>query len=149
VVSFSTSEPIGIGRGSSAAVSCVAFYEGINLDNGDPASYPGEYGANGAFLTCYAQGNPLPSIDITAIRPIENAPVVTGFTSKWQVTVDNVTPGALGPCKPPLGGVCTRPAQGTKVHLVFDRLPPGATLRRTTGAVVATDAVNLTFLIPP
>jgi hypothetical protein len=146
VVTFMTSEPIGLGRGQSFPISCVAFYEGVNLDNGDPAAYPGEYDNMGQSLTCYAQGNPLPAMDITAIRPIEQAPVITGFAARWQVAVDS--PTTTGPCKP-LGGTCTRPSVGTKVHLVFDRLPPSQTVRRTNGAVVATDPTNLTFVIPP
>jgi hypothetical protein len=147
VVTFKTSEPIGLGRGVSNAISCIAFYENVNLDNGDPASYPGEYNNGGQSLTCWAQGVPLPSMDITAVRPVEQAPVLTGFATKWQVTVDNVTAGFQGPCKS-LGIACTRPGAGTRLHLVFDRLPPSQTVRRTNGAVVATDPTNLVLTIP-
>jgi hypothetical protein len=147
VVTFRTSEPIGLGRGVTNPISCIAFYENVNLDNGDPASYPGEYNNGGQSLTCWAQGVPLPPMDITAIRPIEQAPVITGFATKWSVIVDNVTAGFQGPCKS-LGIACTRPSAGTKIHLVFDRLPPAQTVRRTSGAVVATDPTNLVLTIP-
>ncbi len=146
-VQFALTEPIGLGRGLSGGISCIAFYEGVNLDNGDSAPYPGEYDNNGQSLQCYAQGSPLPALDITAIYPIEQAPVITGFATRWAVNIDQ--PATTGPCKPIAGITCTRPAVGTKVHLVFDKLPPGSTLRRTNGDVVATDAVNLTFVVPP
>jgi hypothetical protein len=148
IVTFQLSEPIGLGQGRTGAISCVAFYENINLDNGAPTAYPGEYNNNGQSLTCWAQGSPLPAMDITAIRPVEVAPVTTGFTTRYQVTVDNITAGFQGPCSA-AGITCSRPAAGTKVHLVFDKLPPSQTVRRTNGQVVATDATHLVFNIPP
>jgi hypothetical protein len=141
-VTFSFSQPIGIGFGSSGSVSCVVYYEGINLDNGDPAAWPGEWN-NGVGLTC-----PNPALDITAMRPQEslNMPV-TGFSSKWQVIFDNTA--TTSSCKPPFtrGTGCAPPSSGTVMHFVFSKTTAAGTIKLPDGTPVS-DSPTRVLTIP-
>jgi hypothetical protein len=142
VVQFS--EPIGIGNASTAAVSCVVYYEAVNLDGDANITYPGEYSASA--LAC-----PNPSLDITAMTPLENTAAgmpVTGFSSRWQVTFDNAGNGACKPgvLKAPVGP-CVVPASGTAVHFVFGRTVGTATVKRADGTPVS-DSAQLIAVIP-
>jgi hypothetical protein len=154
-VTFTLNEPIGIGAGNTGAIDCVAFYEGANLDNGDPASYVGEYEPP-TPVECWAQGNPPPPMNVTALVPIEQPQqpgLTTGFASKFLVNINNtasVPPG--GPnslaCKPGVPAPCSGPQSGNKIHLVFSRLPVSQTVRRTNGQPVVEDPVKLVITIP-
>ena len=152
IVTFSFNEPVGLGNGSGGGVSCVAFYE-FNLDNGLPAASPGEYEPPSPVNCLNTPGLNNPYIDITAIRPLETAgTTVTGFATRWQVTVNTTQQAAFmnngGGCtNMDPSGTCTGPLTGTKAHLVFNRLPPGSTIRRLTGEPLAEDP-KLTFVIP-
>jgi hypothetical protein len=152
-VTFTLNEPIGLGSANTSAISCVAFYEGVNLDNGDPADYSGEWSASGP-LQCYSQGNPPAGMDITAIFPIEQTQpgLNTGFASKFTINVNNLP--AVGTnsaaCKPggPPPGACLGPQSGNKIHLIFSKLPVGQTVRRTNGQPVIEDPTKLVITIP-
>jgi hypothetical protein len=153
-VTFTLNEPIGVGAANSGPISCVAFYEGANLDNGDPASYVGEYEAPSP-VQCFSQGNPPPGMDVTAIFPIEQTQpgLVTGFASKWLININNTASvPATGPnslaCKPGVPIPCAGPQSGNKIHLIFSRLPVGQTVRRTNGQPVVEDSTKLVITIP-
>jgi hypothetical protein len=151
-VTFTLNEPIGLGQGNTNAIDCVAFYEGVNLDNGDPAFYPGEWSATAGALKCVSQANPPPLFDATILRPIEQAPF-TGFASKFSITINNIpgqptttNSGACSPLAPPAS--CAGPQMGKTIHLVFSKLAAGATIRRTNGQPVVDDPVKLIIPIP-
>jgi hypothetical protein len=151
-VTFTLNEPIGLGQQSSGGIDCVAFYEGVNLDNGDPAPYVGEWAAT-LPLQCIAQSNPAPGMNITVLRPLEQtgpAPV-TGFASKFAIDINNMpavgaNSAACKPTDPP--GSCGGPSSGNKIHLVFSHLPASQTIRRTNGQPVTDDATKLVIPIP-
>ncbi|HZS42512.1 MAG TPA: hypothetical protein VFF06_37035 [Polyangia bacterium] len=151
-VTFTLNEAIGLGGQNSNPIDCVAFYEGVNLDNGDPANYVGEWSSNGA-MQCFSQGNPPPGQNITVLRPIEAAPggLVTGFASKFAIDINNSPAAGTNPaaCKPgdPVGS-CAGPQSGNKIHLVFSKLPVSATVRRTNGQPVTDDPTKLVITIP-
>jgi hypothetical protein len=150
-ITFTMNEPIGLGRGNPNAIDCVAFYEGVNLDNGDPAFYPGEWSATSGAMKCDFQGNPAPAMNITILTPIEQAPTVTGFASKFSIAINNMP--AVGtnpaPCEPGIPvGACPGPQTGNKIHLVFSKLYPGATIRRVNGQPVVDDPTKLVITIP-
>lgn len=151
-VTFTLNEPIGIGQGAAFPIDCVAFYEGVNLDNGDPALYPGEWSAGGGMI-CDFQGSPVPGMNITSLIPVEQTlfGLVTGFASKFIININNVP--AVGqnpaPCKPGVPvGACAGPQSGNKIHLVFSRLPPYQTVRRISGQPVTDDPTRLVLTIP-
>jgi carboxypeptidase family protein/Big-like domain-containing protein len=138
---FQFSEPVGIGFGSSAGVSCVAYYEGINLD-GTPSLSPGEWN-NGVGETC-----PNPALDLTAIAPLENAVAnmpVTGFSSRWRITFDDAGNGACSPGVTKATG-CVVPTSGTLVHFIFDKIASG-TIKRPDGTPIL-GVGSLTVAIP-
>jgi hypothetical protein len=151
VVTFTLNEPIGVGQGNTNPIDCVVFYEGVNLDNGDPASYPGEWANNGQGLLCDSQVSPQPAMNATVLTPVEQSSIITGFASKFSVNINN-SPAAgtnPAPCKPGIPvGSCAGPQSGNKIHLVFSKLPVGSTIRRTNGQVVTDDPTKLTLTIP-
>jgi len=149
-VSFSFDQPVGVGDDITSASDCVAQYEGVNLDNGDPAIYAGEYSP--LSVTCDADANPAPVLNITALTPGEQAPPVltTGFATRWTVVInDTPAPGTnSAACKPGIpAGACPGPIGGNELHLVFSRLPPTAQIVSTTG-VPLTDSAGLVLTIP-
>jgi hypothetical protein len=154
-VTFTLNEPVGVGAGSTAPIDCVAFYEGANLDNGDPGSYVGEYEPPSP-VECYAQGNPPPPMNVTAIYPIEEVQLpglFTGFASRWLININNTAsvpqtgPNSLA-CKPGVPTPCAGPQTGNKIHLIFSRLPVGQTVRRTNGQPLVEDPSKLVITIP-
>ena len=153
-VTFSFDEPVGLGDASTNAISCVAFYEGANLDNGDPASYPGEYDNNGAGLVCMSPQKPFIGLDITAVQPNEIIPpgiaAVTGFAAKWTVTINGPLVNGNSPgCSPnDPASSCAGPQSGNKIHLIFSRLPASQTIHRVNGQPLTDDPTHLVFTIP-
>jgi hypothetical protein len=144
-VTFSFSQPIGIGFGSTGSLSCVAYYDNINLTNG-MGNYGGEWN-NGMGMIC-----PNPSFDITAMSPLEPSSAglpVTGFSSKWQVVFDTVSTNNSTSCKPPLlrsSPGCSPPAPQTTVHFVFSKTSAANTIKLPDGTPVFDSAV---LTIPP
>jgi hypothetical protein len=148
-VTFTLNEPIGLGQGYSFPIDCVAFYEGVNLDNGDPALYPGEYLA-GQPPKCDSQVLNPPTQNITVLRPIE-VPPYTGFTKKFAIDINNTPPAGTnhGACEPGIPvGSCTGPVSGDIIHLLFHELPPGSTVRRIDGAALPDDSLHMLITIP-
>jgi hypothetical protein len=143
IVTFTLNEAIGLGRGLSGAIGCVAFFESpVNFDAAaDPnAPYQGEYG-NGdiAKLTCPGI-NPVaspPPVDVTAITPLEipfSGIGATGFSTRWSITLGNpstATAGLANGCQSTV--ICSQPVVGSKVHLVFSKQGIGSTVRRVSG----------------
>jgi hypothetical protein len=145
-VTFSFSQPIGIGFGSTGSVSCVAYYDNINLTNG-MGNYGGEWN-NGMGMIC-----PNPSVDITAMSPLEPSTSgipVTGFSSKWQIVFDTLQANNSTSCKPPLlrpSPGCSPPAPQTTIHFVFGKASAGNTIKLPDGTVVPDSAMR-TLIIP-
>ena len=155
-VSFELSEPIGIGSGVNAVLDCVAFYEvnAIGFNNDQSKAFQGDWktSTSGTPPTNLVCRQPLgavgsPQINVTALTPLEsntpttNPTIVTGFSSKFSVTIA-VAPTNMnaGPCAiqmPPgtLPG-CSIPAMGTKIHLVFSRQDSSTTVKRVNGTPV-------------
>jgi hypothetical protein len=142
VVQLTFSEAVGLGRGTGAvALTCVAWYEGIDLDNsGGTVSYQGEYGT--PLQTCpNAVNPPVGGLDVTRIvsmEPTTGMPM-TGFANKWWVQLDDVTvtpSTTMTGCKNTVAAACTKPASGTMVHLIFSHLPATQTVTRADGTVV-------------
>jgi hypothetical protein len=157
-VTFELSEPIGMGFGNAAALDCVAFYEvggaGAPGFNNDPQSvFQGDWKspANSTPPTNLVCRQPVgagvvgaPEINVTALSsletttPLTNPTVVTGFSSKFSITVAVApTTANAGPCKQmsPAGTLpgCSIPAVGTKVHLIFSRQDSTTTVKRVNG----------------
>lgn len=138
VLRVTFNEPVGVGSGTSAPRSCIAFYESpVELDGvtNPNAPFPGEWG-NGDVgrLACFAGGS---TLDITAMTPAGEAAVVTGFVTQWIVRL-GVPGGSAGTngCKsipPPAITNCIQPGSGHRVHLIFSKQPVGATFRRVSG----------------
>jgi hypothetical protein len=155
-VTFELSEPIGVGKGQTAALDCVAFYEitGSSGFNNDPNTpFQGDWKiASGSTpptnLVCRqpvgATGDP--QINVTGLQPLEstnttaNQTLITGFTSRFQITIGNApTNMNEGPCimqTPRVFPGCTQPGVGTKIHLIFSRQDPSTTVKRVNGAPV-------------
>jgi hypothetical protein len=160
-VTFELSEPIGLGYGNNMAIGCVAFYEvgganapGFNNDTQTVFQADWKTTANSSpptNLVCRQQVGAgivgAPEIDVTPITPLESAntmtnpTVVTGFSSKFSITI-GVAPQNMnaGPCKQlggsnPLPG-CATPGTGTKVHLIFSRQDSTSTVKRVDGTTV-------------
>jgi hypothetical protein len=89
-----------------------------------------------------------PQMNVTGLAPSEgsaagaNATVITGFTSRFVVTLGlNPPTSGYGPCMiqatapNPLPG-CALPTSGTKVHLIFSRQDPSLTVKRVDGSTV-------------
>jgi hypothetical protein len=157
-VTFELSEPIGIGYGNAAALDCVAFYEvgGANapgFDNDPNVVFQGDWKtpANSTPPGNLVCRQPVgagvvgaPEINVTLLSSLEtatpttNPTVVTGFSSKFSITIAMApTASNAGPCKqmtPPgtLPG-CAIPGVGTKVHLIFSRQDSTTTVKRVDG----------------
>jgi hypothetical protein len=155
-VTFELSEPIGVGYGSTTVLDCVAFYEvqgSTGFNNDQNVMFQGDWktamGTPPSNLVCR---QPLgivgyPQINVTTLTPIEstnpstNPTIVTGFTSRFSVTIAQAPTGSnQGPCRimsPPgtLPG-CMLPSTGTKVHLVFSRQDSTTTVKRVNGTPV-------------
>lgn len=144
VVQLTFSEAVGLGGGTGAvALACVAWYEGIDLDNsGGTVSYQGEW-STPPLQTCPNVVNPPNTLDVTRIVSMEPTGAgmpLTGFANKWWVQVDDVTTTpstTITGCKNTVTtGTCTKPAAGTMLHLVFSHLPATQTITRVDGTVV-------------
>jgi hypothetical protein len=140
---FELSEPIGLGRGASGALNCVAYYEGANFDNNN-GPFPGNWTVNGqtgvpSALTCNYPAGTGAALNVTQIVPLET-PVAgvgyTGFASRWRVQYDIPAPSTGGCSSALVMTPCQRPASGTKIHLVFSKLDPNSTVRRVSGQPV-------------
>jgi hypothetical protein len=157
-VTFELSEPIGIGNGNNGVLDCVAFYEvggagAPGFDNDPQLVFQGDWKspANSSpptNLVCrQAVGAGVvnsPEINVTALASLESATpttnptIVTGFSSKFSITVGVAPTNAhAGPCKQlstagTLPG-CSIPASGTKVHLIFSRQDSTTTVKRVNG----------------
>jgi hypothetical protein len=150
---FQFTEPVGVGFGSQyqGGVSCIVFYDTgtVNLDNGAPDFYPGEY--NPMMKTGYTCPNT--GLDITKMVPLEASQFpITGFATKWQITYDL---GNSAECKPPstVNNGCSVPATGTQVYLkpgrASDSLGRPLAFKRPDGTTVPDNDQNLSFAIPP
>ena len=123
VLTLTFSEPVGLGKGATAAVPCVAWYEGggVILHAADPMNpvYPGEYSTTNPMVCNMPRTVDYASYDVTAITPQElknpaNSEILaTGFSTVWKIQT-SVTASAdnLG-CKSttPMGASCVRPGQ--------------------------------------
>jgi hypothetical protein len=136
-VEFAFSEPVGVGFARTDQVSCVAYYEGISLNNGmNTPLPPGQWpmgSTTGAGTTC--TGN---FLDITAIQPEEStlAPgmPVTGFSTHWHVVTDRAGhPECLQQAS------CNFPSPPPLMHLIFNHSQPGFTIKRPDGTPVVGD----------
>lgn len=160
-VTFELSEPIGIGRGSNAALDCVAFFEvpgspGFNNDANTPFQGDWKMTPNSTPPTNLVCRQPVnvtgaPQINVTALQPLEstnpttNPTLVTGFTSRFQVTIGYApTNMNEGPCiiqNPRVFPGCTLPDTNSTIHLVFSRQDPSTTVKRVNGAPVPDNIV--------
>ncbi len=143
---FNFNEPIGLGRASNGAITCVAFYEGAQFDNDGSKIFQGEWDGvgNPASLVCASSPGPA-SINVTTITPIDQGSTNTGFFTRWRINYDQP---ANGGCVTGLGVPCTRPVAGTKVHLVFslaNNKDPNSVVRRANGQPVDD---KIFFMIP-
>jgi hypothetical protein len=157
---FQLSEPIGIGLGSTAAISCVVFYDNVNFDNDPMSVWPGEWN-NGVGLQCPPGPFNSVNIDVTKMTPLENTSPgmpITGYSSRWKVIFDTTdTMGASGGCKPgvlkqtmAMPGPCIPPAAGTSAHLVFSHVNGQNTVKRADGTPVPDDnKLLVTIPMPP
>jgi hypothetical protein len=158
VVTFELSEPVGLGFGNNNLLDCVAFYEvgGANapgFDNDPNVVFQGDWKspANSSPPGNLVCRQPVgagvvgaPEINVTTLTPLESAntttnpTVVTGFSSKFQITIAMApTMSNAGPCKQlsPAGTLpgCAIPGSGTKVHLIFSRQDSTTTVKRVNG----------------
>jgi hypothetical protein len=157
VVTFSFNEPVGFGFGSSLAIPCVSYLDvpgSLGLDNGEmtlingvlTTDYPGEWpmgSSTGAGVICPASG-----FDVTKITPLEAAPGMptTGFSSKWQVTIDD---GSHSECKYPSDPTkCPMPSPYPTVHLLPSHAAAGASIKLPDGTPVPDNVTNLSFAVP-
>jgi hypothetical protein len=143
-------EAIGLGNGSSYpggfTLSCVAFYENVNFDNGLSAAYQGEWVSGGAgAVVCSSTPPPAGNFDVTKITAVESAAPYTGFTRTFRVqfaTGMASVSGCSSALAPSMFAGCVQPAQGTKVHLVFSRqASPSLSVHRVNGDTVGDDIV--------
>ena len=140
---FDLSEPIGLGRGASGALNCVAYYEGADFDNQN-GPFPGNWTVDGqtgvpSALSCRYPAGSGAALNVTQIVPME-PPVTgigrTGFSSRWSVQYDIPRPSTGGCSSALMSTDCQRPASGTRIHLVFSNLDPSSTVRTAGGQPV-------------
>ena len=165
-VTFELSEPIGVGFGNNGVLDCVAFYEvgGANAPgfNNDPnVVFQGDWKAPanstppGNLVCRQAVGTGVvgaPQINVTTLTSLEtatpttNPTVITGFSSKFQISIAMApTTANAGPCKQ-IGGTptfpgCAIPGSGTKVHLIFSRQDSTTTVKRVNGTTAPDNVI--------
>jgi hypothetical protein len=144
-VDFQFSEPVGVGFGRQDPISCVAYYEGINLNNGVMTPVPpGQWpmgSTTGIGATCPNSG-----LDITAITPLESQATgmpLTGFSSRWRATLDRIGhPECIQQAS------CNFPSPPPLMHLIFSHTTAPNTIKRPDGTPVPDSVPNFSFTPP-
>ena len=129
-------EPVGLGSGSTAAIACALFFE-ADLDGNSQVYSPGEWNPSGnASLKCANDGRYTLRPDEPSFNgPTMNSPI-TGFTSRFRITVKPYAPVCVGNYQCCLGGQIA--------HLQFSRNSDnGSVMRRTNGAPVPDQTFSL------
>jgi hypothetical protein len=137
------SEHVGLGM-AALPLTCVAWYDPIDLDNPATAAadYQGEFGS--PLPACPSAVAPIGALDITKISIYETSPLVTSYSNKWFMQVDDSIGAATTTgCKTGAAAPCTKPVAGTMLHLLFSHLGALQTFHRANGQPVPDIAIAI------